>query len=104
MSEIEKKTPESTDPILAAIAHHKTLDRTFLDLAARLGCTDPRIDPACEAAEEAAWTMARTRQLWQAPRHCLNTSRSDPSPDSSSLARWPGTRPPSAPWPRRWSG
>jgi hypothetical protein len=37
MSEIEKKTPESTDPILAAIAHHKTLDRTFLDLAARLG-------------------------------------------------------------------
>jgi hypothetical protein len=50
-----------TDPIFAAIEHHKKLDQIFFDR-----CRDGRacqrdVDLALEAAERAAWKMSKTK-------------------------------------------
>lgn len=52
------------DPIFAAIENHRKLDRTFLDLwrAQEAGLAKRReVDRASEAADNAAWKLARTK-------------------------------------------
>ena len=54
-----KKTTIATDPIFAAIECHRKLDRAWLNLEA---ASDEEYAKICasEAAEKAAWKMART--------------------------------------------
>jgi hypothetical protein len=61
------KRPIVADPIFAAIENHKKLDRAWHDLAAALDEAGARavkqrdVDRASDAAENAAWKMARTK-------------------------------------------
>ncbi len=51
----------AADPILAAIANHKKLDRAWLEVAGAKGDRDAHARRGSDAAERAAWQMARTK-------------------------------------------
>jgi hypothetical protein len=79
-----RRTPSSrktspADPIFAAIENHKKLDMAWLDLAAALDKAGVRavkqrdIDRASDAAENAAWKMARTKPSTAAGASALLT-------------------------------
>jgi hypothetical protein len=64
------------DPSVAALDNHRKLDRTWLDLcrAREAGLVKQRdVDRASDAADKAAWKMARTKPLTAAGASALLT-------------------------------
>jgi hypothetical protein len=64
---LRKTSPPPTrpivDPIFAAIENHQKLDRAWLDLPVLNDARKREVDRARDAADKAAWKMARTKSI-----------------------------------------